>query len=67
MPAPMARLRASGTAFMTASRKPTRTSRVTTIPSSTITPMAPWGVRPRAVSEKATMASMPRPAAIASG
>src|SRR6266404_4538579 len=43
MPAPIARLRASGTAFMTASRKPTRTSSVTARPSRTMTPIAPAG------------------------
>ncbi len=67
MPAPMAFLSASGTAFMTASRKPTTTRSVTTRPSRTITPIAPCGVRPRPVSENATMPLMPRPAARASG
>ena len=67
MPAPIAFLSASGTAFMTASRKPTMTSSVTTRPSRTITPIAPCGVRPRPVREKATIALIPRPAASARG
>ena len=46
MPTPIAFLRASGTAFITASRKPTMTSSVTTRPSQTITPIAPAGDRP---------------------
>ncbi len=67
MPTPIARLSDSGTACMTASRKPTTTSSVTSRPSRTMTPIAPWGVKPRAVSPKATIALMPRPAAMASG
>ena len=67
MPTPIAFLRASGTAFITASRNPTRTRIVTTMPSQTITPMAPAGDRPWPVSEKATIALMPRPAASANG
>ena len=51
MPAPIERLSVSGTAFMTASRKPTTTSTVTSRPSSRITPIAPAGDRPWAISE----------------
>ena len=67
MPTPIAFLSASGTAFMTASRKPTMTSSVTTMPSHTMTPMAPAGDRPWPVSENATIALIPRPAASANG
>ncbi len=67
MPTPMARFSASGTAFMIASRRPTSTRMVTAMPSSRITPIAPDGDRPRAVSENATIPLMPRPAARASG
>ena len=67
MPTPIARLSASGTAFMTASRSPTSTRIVTAMPSSRITPIAPAGERPRLVSENATMPLIPRPAASASG
>ena len=67
MPAPIARLSDSGMAFITASRKPTRTRIVTAMPSSTMTPIAPSGVSPRAVSPKATIALIPRPAARANG
>ena len=44
MPTPIARFSDSGTAFMTASRRPTRTSTVMTMPSMTMTPIAPAGV-----------------------
>ncbi len=67
MPTPIARFRASGTAFMIASRRPARTRIVTRTPSITITPIAPAGESPLAVSENATMALMPRPAASANG
>ena len=67
MPTPIARFSASGTAFMIASRRPTSTRMVTAMPSRRITPIAPDGDRPRAVSEKATIPLMPRPAARASG
>ena len=67
MPTPIAFLRPSGTAFITASRKPTTTSSVTIRPSQTITPIAPAGERPWPVSENATMALMPSPAASANG
>ena len=43
MPTPIARLSDSGTARMTASRRPTRTSSVTRRPSRTMTPIAPAG------------------------
>ncbi len=68
IPTPIARFSASGTAFMIASRRPTRTSTRTTRPSRTMTPIAPAGVRPSPrTSVKATMPLMPRPAASAIG
>ena len=67
MPTPIDRLRASGTAFMIASRAPSTTRTVMATPSSTMTPIAPAGVRPLAGRLNATMALMPRPAARANG
>ncbi len=68
MPTPIARLRASGTAFMIASRRPISTRTVTAMPSRTITPMAPGRVRPLPRTRvKATTALIPSPAASASG
>ena len=68
MPTPIAYFSDVGTARMIASRRPTTTSSVTTMPSRTITPIAPCGVRPWVrTSPKATAPLMPRPAAIASG
>ncbi len=68
MPIPMANLRSPGMASITASRKPTSTSREMITPSATITPMASgqlrWSVPTRA---KATNALRPRPAASANG
>ncbi len=67
MPTPIERFSASGTAFMMASRRPITTRTVIATPSRTITPIAPAASRPFAVSEKATIALMPRPAARANG
>ncbi len=68
MPTAIASLRLFGTAFMTASRKPARTRIVTRMPSSTMTPMAPCGVRPLPITNwNATAALMPSPVAIAIG
>jgi hypothetical protein len=68
IPTPIARFSDSGTACMTASRRPTRTSSRTTRPSSTMTPIAPAGLKPEvSTSPKATAPLMPRPAARAIG
>ena len=61
MPTPIERLSANGTAFMIASRRPTRTRTVMTTPSMTMTPIAPFASRPLAVSVKATIALIPSP------
>ena len=64
----MASFKLFGTAFITASRNPANTSTVTTMPSSTMTPMAPSGVRPPpTTSLNATAALIPNPVAIATG
>ena len=67
MPTPMDRFSATGTAFMIASRRPIATRTVTTMPSSTITPIAPAGVRPLPIRVNATIPLMPSPAARANG
>ncbi len=68
IPTPIARLSESGTARITASRRPTRTRIVTRMPSRTMTPIAPAGVSPLVrTSPKATAPLMPRPAARAIG
>ena len=51
MPTPIARFSDSGTALMIASRRPTRTRIVTTMPSSTMTPIAPAGDEARVEDE----------------
>ncbi len=67
MPTPIERFSEIGTAFMIASRRPITTRMVIARPSSTITPIAPAASRPFPVSENATIALMPRPAARANG
>ncbi len=68
MPTAIASLRLFGTAFITASRRPARTSTVTTMPSRTITPIAPCGVSPSPTTNwNATAALIPNPVAIATG
>jgi hypothetical protein len=68
MPTAIAFFSDSGTAFMIASRRPTSTSTSTTMPSSTMTPMAPAGLSWRVRTRKnATRALIPRPAASAIG
>ena len=68
MPTPIARLSASGTAFMIASRRPTRTR--TVIDDALEDDDAHRALRrrgPCAVRLNATIALMPRPAARANG
>ena len=68
MPTPMAYLRLSGMAVITASRKPSNTKTVTRMPSIKITPIAPAGDSPSVnTSPKATAALIPSPAAMAIG
>ena len=68
MPTPMARFRARGIAFTTASRKPVRTSTVMTRPSRVITPMAAGqGSFSPATNWNATAAFSPMPDAMARG
>ena len=67
MPTPIARFSASGTAFMIASRSPTRTRIVIDDAFDHDHAHRAGGARPLAVSVNATMALMPRPAARANG
>ena len=67
MPTPIALLRASGTAFMMASRSAEHDEDRDDHAFQHDDAHAPAGVRPLAGSVKATMALMPRPAARANG